>query len=274
MSKPTIHWRTVWYSGDPSYICEFSSATDKQISNFERIAETEGYVREGEMWRPTTRSRLHRLFDSVRAIGFDFEFERNSPDAPLDLQRLKLTTETRRKVEAMENFELTELAGYCPVQAQGEVDGQYFYFRARGSYWRFEFGGNETGTQGPKWWHEEYWPGESGFDAGYLSDEDAVACVLKSVDLYRTTDRGRFNKGHPDYERTILEGWSMGALTLARAVRRLGVEGHEAIKRATEFSIELPSGADLELKSLSNRPSAMLVLDKATGRWIKVNDDD
>ncbi len=274
MSKPTIHWRTVWSNGDPSYICEFSNASAEQISNFKRIAETEGYVREGEVWRPTERSRLYRLFKAARALGFNFEFEREQPDAPLDLQRLKLTKETRRKVEAMENFQLAELAGYCPVQAEGDVDGQYFYFRARGSYWRFEAGGNASGTKGPTWWYEEYWPGDTGFEAGYLVDQDAVACILKSVEIYRTEDRSRFRNGHVDYKRTVLEGWSMGALSLRRAVGRLGISGEEALTRAIQYGIELPYLAETELKSLSSTSGSVLGVDKATGAWVELPDED
>jgi hypothetical protein len=274
MDKPTIIWRTVWSNGDPSYICVFSSATAQQISNFELISETEGYVREGEVWRPTERSRLSRLFEAARALGFDFEFEPEQPDAPLDLQRLKLTKETRRKIKAMENFKLAELAGYCPVQAEGEVDGQYFYFRARGSYWRFEAGGNASGTKGPTWWYEEYWPGDTGFEAGYLEDQDAVSCILKSVEIYQTEDRSRFRNGHVDYERTVLEGWSMGALSLRRAVGRLGISGAEALTRAIQYGIELPSLAEAELKSLSTTPGSVFGLDRATGAWVELSDED
>jgi hypothetical protein len=253
---------------------EFSDASADQITNFESIAEAEGYVREGVMWQPTGASRLYRLFDEARAVGFGFDFVEEGQDAPLDLQRLKLTSEVRRKLEGLGNFVLTELTGFCPVQAEGEIDGQYFYFRARGSFWHIELGGNSIGTKGPRWWHEEYWPGKTDVDAGYLSDQDAVSCILKSDEIFRTKDVGKFDKSHPGYERTILEGWAMGALSLRRAVRRLGVGGDEAIRRAVESGIELPYGADLELKSLSTRPNTVFALDKVTGRWINMRDED
>lgn len=35
------------------------------------------------------------------------------------------------------NIEITEIGGACPVQAEGTIDGNPFYFRARWDDWEF-----------------------------------------------------------------------------------------------------------------------------------------
>lgn len=274
MGKLTIHWKTVWSNGVPTYVVGVSGATISEVRDVASLARSEGYLVTEDGWKPTNTSNLGRLFQSFRANGFDLEFEPEDPNTPLDLERLSLNPATRNALEALQNFTLHELAGYCPVQAEGEVDGEFFYFRARGSYWRIEIGGNETGTRGPRWWHAEDWPGKTGFEAGYLSDEDVIGCLLRSVSMFRTSDLGRFRKGHPDYERTILEGWSIGALSLQRATRRLSISGNQAVERATAYGIELPFYADHELTALIAGPGTIFGLDKATGSWRELPDED
>ncbi|TAX05594.1 hypothetical protein ELH97_25120 (plasmid) [Rhizobium leguminosarum] len=274
MAKPTLHWRTEWNNGTPTFTVKFIDASHEQRQAIERAADNEGFVREGDQWRPMERAKLPSLFEVVRAIDFDFIFEPEDADAPFDLQRLKLSPETRERLESLSNFRLDELAGYCPVQAQGEFDGSYFYLRARGSYWRFEAGGNENGTKGAKWWYEEHWPNKTGFEAGYMSDENAIRCILKAVEIYRAEDGGRFEKGHPEYERTTLEGWSLGALSLRSASRRLGITGEEAFERMTAYGIEVPYFADLELKALNSDSGTVLGLDEIKGVWTDLPDED
>jgi hypothetical protein len=207
-------------------------------------------------------------------LGVRLDFDTAEENAPFNLQRLTLTQGTRDRLETLSSFVLTELAGFCPVQAEGFVDGEYFYFRARGSHWRFELGGNESGTKGAKWWHEEYWPDETGVEAGYLSDEDAIRCIIGAVTRFRTEDRGRFERGHPDYERTTLEGWSIGAISLSRVTRRLGISGHDAVDKAKSLGIELPYLVDLELKALETKPRTVSVLDEKRGIWVEVAEED
>lgn len=194
-------------------------------------------------------------------------------DEPLDLNRLELQVETRHVLASLKDFHLTELAGYCPVQAEGWLDAQLFYFRAREGYWRFECGGNGSRSKGPRWWHGEEWPGETGFEAGYMSDEDVVSCILKSVRAYRIEDRRRFERGHPDFERTTLEGWTIGALSLQRAIKRLNIPGEEALARATAYGMDLPYLATRELSLLRDNPT-VLALDKVSGTLIEVPDED
>ncbi|MBY5370553.1 hypothetical protein [Rhizobium leguminosarum] len=274
MAKPTLHWRTEWNNGIPTFTIKFIDASHEQRQAIERAADNEGFVREGDQWRPMERAKLPSLFEVVRAIGFNFIFEPEDADALFDLQRLKLSPETRGRLESLSNFRLDELAGYCPVQAQGQFDGSHFYFRARGSYWRFEAGGNESGTKGAKWWYEEHWRNKTGFEAGYMSDENAIRCILKAVEIYQAEDRGRFKKGHPDYERTALEGWSLGALSLRRASRRLGITGEEAIERMKAYGIEVPYSADLELKALNSGSGTVLGLNQIQGVRTELPDED
>jgi hypothetical protein len=274
MSESTIHWKTVWSNGIPTYVVSISGATPREIKDVEMLARSEGFVVADGDWKPTKASSLSRLFQALRARGYDLEFEPTDPDAPLDLERLSLLPTTREELEALQDFTLQELAGYCPVQAEGRVDGEFFYFRARGSHWRIEIGGSEAGTRGPKWWYSEDWPGETGFEAGYLSDEDAISCILRSVSTFRTSDRGRFGKGHPEYEKTMLEGWSIGALSLQRVAVRLSISGNQAVERATAYGIELPYNAYQELKALIARPGTIFGLDKATGSWRELPDED
>jgi len=73
------------------------------------------------------------------------------------------------------------LGGMAPVQAEGTVDGQPFYFRSRGAKWSMGIG--EEPVLAPDWEHTEpfgEWP-----DAGYITKEQALEFIEKSVKLYR-----------------------------------------------------------------------------------------
>lgn len=117
----------------------------------------------------------------------------------------------------------------------------------------------------------EEWPSETGFEAGYLSDEDATCCILKAVHEFRTGNNGRFSPGHPEHERTVLEGWSMGALLLRTACIRLGIDGHTAIEKAQAYGIEVPYTAKQELKLLKSGQMTLHRLHLRTGQWREVS---
>lgn len=173
---------------------------------------------------------MSEFFRAMANAGFALKFD-DSKNAPFDLQRLHLSTDTREALEWLRDFELYHLSGWTPVQAEGRLDGHHFYFFARGSYWRFEVGGNERQTRSPRWWHEEPWPSVTGFEAGYMSDEEAVGCILKAIDLFRNGDNSHFKAEHPEYERTVLQGWSAGALSLRTVTILLGISSKEAVTR-------------------------------------------
>ena len=269
----TIHWRTEWSNGSPTHLVTFSDASAEQRREIELAAEHEGIVIDGNRWATTANTKLMEFFQVARARGFHFEFDREE-GGPLNLQRLKLDPDTRAKLESLPEFTLFELAGSCPVQAQGIIDEEFWYFRARGAEWRLEIGGNESGTRAPGWWHGEEWPTDDGFGAGYLTDEEAIGCVLKAVELYRTEDRGRFEKGHPDYERTMIDGWSYGSLSLRRVVKRLGLSGPQVFERAKALGIEVPYTAELEVAALNKPVPVSRAFDRASGEWIEMQEEE
>jgi len=76
---------------------------------------------------------------------------------------------------------ITSLGGNCPVQAEGTVDGEPFYFRARGSRWSLSVGGDPVAS--PSFRHEE--PYGTTFEAGWISEEEAAGFLWKGIALYR-----------------------------------------------------------------------------------------
>lgn len=87
---------------------------------------------------------------------------------------------------------INTLGGNCPVQADGEIDGVPFYFRARGERWSIEIGlGNtsaildsmKVGKEARAvvealgaWEYGETWPGGQ-YAAGWMTEDEARACV-------------------------------------------------------------------------------------------------
>jgi len=75
------------------------------------------------------------------------------------------------------------IGGNCPVQAEGTVDGERFYFRSRGEHWSMSIGGSDV-VGDPAWHHEEEygdWP-----DAGWITEDEARTFIEKAVGLYRS----------------------------------------------------------------------------------------
>src|SRR5215467_2884968 len=99
---------------------------------------------------------------------------------------------------------IENLTGLCPVQADGMIDDEPFYFRARGDSWSIEIGpGNthlvvaamekngkyeqsaeadEVRARGCWRYGEDYgaWP-----EAGYMPEDEARAFIAKAADLWR-----------------------------------------------------------------------------------------
>jgi hypothetical protein len=82
-----------------------------------------------------------------------------------------------------DNLIINWLHGFCPVQAEGTVDGLEFYFRARGRHWRIGIGGDCVVD--PAWGYGEAY-GTGPFDAGWMPEEEAKAFIERSVALFRT----------------------------------------------------------------------------------------
>lgn len=98
------------------------------------------------------------------------------------------------------------IGGMCPMQASGLVDGQFWYFRARGSRWSFEVwppgsvedGPGDLPLNDPEWCVGRQWKacrtGEADpeFGAGYMPQEDAEAYIQECAVAWRAwADAGK-----------------------------------------------------------------------------------
>lgn len=107
-----------------------------------------------EAWRP--------IFDEQRRI--------EAAECPARLERLR---ELGVAIEAA--------GGNCPVQIEGKVDGEEFYFRARGDVWSLGIGGEPVGT--PDWEiKEDYgtWP-----DAGWMALHEAYDFLIAGCERWQ-----------------------------------------------------------------------------------------
>jgi hypothetical protein len=109
---------------------------------------------------------------------------------------------------------IDHLYGNCPVQADGFIDGEPFYFRARGEHWSIEIGpGNthlvvEAGDAArhnkskdgsheterdahdrvaalPVWRYEEEYGGGKSYVAGWMTEEEARAFIAQAAERWR-----------------------------------------------------------------------------------------
>ena len=84
----------------------------------------------------------------------------------------------------MESTSVSQIGGLCPVQAEGVIDGHSFYFRARGSRWSIEIGGDIDAGK-PLWTYSESygaWP-----DAGWMPEGDALRFIDEAAARFRET---------------------------------------------------------------------------------------
>lgn len=110
---------------------------------------------------------------------------------------------------------IDSLGGNCPVQADGFIDGEPFYFRSRGQHWSIEIGpGNthrvvevmdkarcglwspEANTRAadaadvmrsqPCWRYEEPY-GDAPYVAGLITDDEARAFIAKGAAMWRAS---------------------------------------------------------------------------------------
>lgn len=76
---------------------------------------------------------------------------------------------------------LSWIGGNCPVQAEGFVNGEPFYFRARGEDWGFWVGEPWTAEA---WSMEREYPGGP-YDAGWMPVAEAMAFINEAIAAYR-----------------------------------------------------------------------------------------
>lgn len=84
----------------------------------------------------------------------------------------------------MDGSSVNQIGGNCPVQAEGTIDGHSFYFRARGSRWSIEIGG-DIDAGNPLWTYSEsygVWP-----DAGWMPEVEALAFIEKAAEHFRAS---------------------------------------------------------------------------------------
>ncbi len=95
----------------------------------------------------------------------------------------------------MEEVKIEKLGGNCPVQAEGLIDGEPFYFRARWDSWSLSIGSDfeaesRYGIHGrdvvgqPRWHYDEEW-GDDQFSAGWMPEGVAREMIDKGAALYR-----------------------------------------------------------------------------------------
>lgn len=81
------------------------------------------------------------------------------------------------------NLNIQYIAGNCPVEAEGTIDGSAFYFRARGKTWTFAVGDDPIGV--PDWKYEQAY-GDSPFAAGWMSEDEARQFITEGAERYRS----------------------------------------------------------------------------------------
>lgn len=93
---------------------------------------------------------------------------------------------------------IESLGGMCPVQGEGRIDGQYFYFRARGSCWGLEVwppgiapeASGELPTSDCEWYYGRQWSAcrtgeiDAEFGAGYMPIKIAEKFIREAGELW------------------------------------------------------------------------------------------
>jgi hypothetical protein len=92
-------------------------------------------------------------------------------------------------------IEIRWIGGNCPVQGEGTIDGQEFYFRARGEHWSIGIGGDPVGE--PEWYYEEgygSWP-----DAGWMPEDEARAFIMAAAGRYAAREQSANLRQKPSH---------------------------------------------------------------------------
>lgn len=77
------------------------------------------------------------------------------------------------------------IGGNCPVQAEGEVDGQAFYFRARGDGWQFHVAPTDGEIFDNDTFYVEHDYGDGPFDAGWMPENEALSFIVQAIGEFR-----------------------------------------------------------------------------------------
>lgn len=80
------------------------------------------------------------------------------------------------------DLQIEHIGGYCPVQAEGSVNGMQFYFRARHKQWQFSVGDDPVGAMlGCSEGFVRRGPYEK---AGYMPEQDALDIIRRCAQEY------------------------------------------------------------------------------------------
>lgn len=85
--------------------------------------------------------------------------------------------------EIIPKIKITSLGGNCPVQAEGTVNGEEFYFRARGNRWSMGIGGDDTVGE-PMWEYSEAYKHTEPYAAGWMSEDEARLFIAKAASYW------------------------------------------------------------------------------------------
>jgi hypothetical protein len=77
--------------------------------------------------------------------------------------------------------------GECPVQAEGAIGGEPFYFRSRGNRWSLEVG-TRDGDGEPAFRYEEPY-GDEPYVAGWIWHHEALALLARGFAVYHQWGR-------------------------------------------------------------------------------------
>ena len=95
----------------------------------------------------------------------------------------------------MSELKIDSVWGHCPVQAEGTIGDQVFYFRARGGAWALHVAATEGEIFGTDEWVYEEDYGEGPYDAGWMEEQEARAFIEKAAEIYRNRAPERTPRG-------------------------------------------------------------------------------
>lgn len=83
------------------------------------------------------------------------------------------------------------IGGVCPIQAEGTINGEPFYFRSRHQHWSLCIGENASlGSYSKlnKYYKKAKW-GEGLHSAGFMNIKDAKTIIKDTINDYLKSDR-------------------------------------------------------------------------------------
>jgi hypothetical protein len=85
-------------------------------------------------------------------------------------------------------IEIDTIGGNCPVQAEGKINGEPFYFRARGERWALNVGGNDVVSDPRVRIEARYVDKTNKYEAGWMPESDARAIIERAARVVEMLD--------------------------------------------------------------------------------------